>query len=393
MKKKIDKKIAFVLTFLLVAGILLIYAKLSFTHTGLVVDENLYDCGNWSDCVDSNQTRECVSKTNSSDIIIDVQDCETICTEDWICGNWSDCINSTQTRTCEDANDCGTEEDKPEESQECGVCGNGEIEVDEECDGDSTQNCTTTEGYAGTQNCSDCLWGECITTESCGDGIINGNEECDGTDITSSCEDEGYDEGTLSCNSDCTLNDDECAYEESSDNNEESSDNNEIPSTTIITTNTVQEEESSCTPNWDCGDWTECTDGTQDRVCTDINQCGSNNGMPETSQICIVEIKETCSDGIKNQDEKGIDCGGPCEKNCGFFTIVGSAIAVPVDAGKNFVLKGMFGNTVKTIISIVSLVLIIGGAVVFVLFKKNILKISLLKKLFQKKDFGDSKAF
>jgi hypothetical protein len=53
----------------------------------------------------------------------------------------------------------------------------------------------------------------------------------------------------------------------------------------------------------------------------------------------------------------------------------------------------MFGSTAKTIISIVSLVLIIGGAVVFVLFKKNILKVSLLKRLFQKKDLGDSKSF
>jgi len=44
---------------------------------------------------------------------------EEECIEDWQCTNWSDCINGTQIRTCNDLNNCGTENNKPEESQEC----------------------------------------------------------------------------------------------------------------------------------------------------------------------------------------------------------------------------------------------------------------------------------
>jgi hypothetical protein len=29
-----------------------------------------------------------------------------------------------------------------------------------------------------------------------------------------------------------------------------------------------------CTPQWQCNEWSSCTNGTQTRTCTDINQCG-----------------------------------------------------------------------------------------------------------------------
>lgn len=47
-------------------------------------------------------------------------DCEVPeCNESWECGNWSECMNGTQSRTCTDLNSCGTEELKPNETQEC----------------------------------------------------------------------------------------------------------------------------------------------------------------------------------------------------------------------------------------------------------------------------------
>lgn len=41
------------------------------------------------------------------------------CEEDWTCTEWSECVEETQTRTCIDDNECGTTDDKPEESQSC----------------------------------------------------------------------------------------------------------------------------------------------------------------------------------------------------------------------------------------------------------------------------------
>ncbi|HJX50831.1 MAG TPA: S8 family serine peptidase [Candidatus Nanoarchaeia archaeon] len=66
-------------------------------------------------------------------------DSVTNCDEDWSCGNWSDiCINGLQERTCVDANDCGTSEDKPNETQICSFIelgsgrGSGNLEILEE---------------------------------------------------------------------------------------------------------------------------------------------------------------------------------------------------------------------------------------------------------------------
>ena len=43
----------------------------------------------------------------------------TICREEWNCSEWSECVDGQQTRTCVDLNQCGTVENKPEEVQEC----------------------------------------------------------------------------------------------------------------------------------------------------------------------------------------------------------------------------------------------------------------------------------
>lgn len=58
---------------------------------------------------------------------------EEICTPDWQCSTWSpsDCPESeVQTRTCLDANNCGTMETKPYETQLCtfgSVCGDDRL--------------------------------------------------------------------------------------------------------------------------------------------------------------------------------------------------------------------------------------------------------------------------
>lgn len=74
------------------------------------------------------------------------------CEESWACSEWSECSEGFQTRTCTDENECGTEEDKPPESQPCStggtggtgetggeeneglVCGDGECEEGENCE-------------------------------------------------------------------------------------------------------------------------------------------------------------------------------------------------------------------------------------------------------------------
>jgi len=57
-----------------------------------------------------------------------------------------------------------------------------------------------------------------------------------------------------------------------------------------------------CTPSWSCSAWSDCSpSGTQTRICTDVNQCGTNEGRPAVSQGCTyippepAENNESCS--------------------------------------------------------------------------------------------------
>ena len=51
-----------------------------------------------------------------------------------------------------------------------------------------------------------------------------------------------------------------------------------------------------CTENWDCNDWSICTNNSQDRTCTDLNQCGTVLIKPSESRICFPE--NTCYFGL-----------------------------------------------------------------------------------------------
>ena len=63
---------------------------------------------------------------------------EVLCTEDWDCGDWGECVNDLQGRECVDLSDCGTTEDKPDEEQSCVVAG-GDEPADEPVDDENTE--------------------------------------------------------------------------------------------------------------------------------------------------------------------------------------------------------------------------------------------------------------
>ncbi|MEA2036733.1 MAG: putative Ig domain-containing protein, partial [Nanoarchaeota archaeon] len=68
---------------------------------------------------------------------------------------------------------------------------------------------------------------------------------------------------------------------------------------------------ATCVERWECSDWSVCsTDGMQMRRCLDVNGCGTKKKKPTELQECT--YIPTCSDGIQNQNEIGVDCGGPC---------------------------------------------------------------------------------
>lgn len=75
-----------------------------------------------------------------------------------------------------------------------------------------------------------------------------------------------------------------------------------------------------CTTNWWCTDWSACLpDNTMIRECYDLNNCPEvdEEEKPEESMGCVAFPH--CFNGIQDEDEEGVDCGGadcgPCE-NC-----------------------------------------------------------------------------
>jgi hypothetical protein len=98
------------------------------------------------------------------------------------------------------------------------VCGNGIIEAGETCDGSNVNgiDCFDFGATAGTVRCTtDCLnydSSDCTADAVCGDSVINGSETCDGFDFGGdSCANQGFVSGSLSCFSDCTVDNSGCS--------------------------------------------------------------------------------------------------------------------------------------------------------------------------------------
>ncbi len=65
-----------------------------------------------------------ISDNSSTPIINDltinyIEEITIPCQENWTCTDWGICTNETQTRTCTETNECGTQENQPQEIQNC----------------------------------------------------------------------------------------------------------------------------------------------------------------------------------------------------------------------------------------------------------------------------------
>lgn len=79
-----------------------------------------------------------------------------------------------------------------------------------------------------------------------------------------------------------------------------------------------------CNVNWSCGEWSECIEGEQMRICIDVDECGTDYLKSETTREC-----ETEEDDFR-MSSAGITPEG--EKKTGFSAITGAvtgAISTP----------------------------------------------------------------
>jgi len=106
----------------------------------------------------------------------------------------------------------------------------------------------------------------------------------------------------------------------------------------------ISSERISCTPRWDCSDWTECNleNGrwAKIRVCVDLNGCGTDLYKPSESLDCeppiFYEVKmgETFSQCSLNVM---ID-SATISKKLTYKNLNGEMVPLFSDAGKNFVI-------------------------------------------------------
>ncbi len=149
----------------------------------------------------------------------------------------------------------------PEDCGECPpepYCGDGEInQCWEKCDDGNTDD---------GDGCSS----QCVI-EYCGDGIINDvDEECD----------DGDDNGVKCDNSEhsCTYCSSGCKLITLKKEKEKSSGH-------------TSEIEQLCEPNWQCGGWSSCEEGTMTRNCYDTNYCEDSYNKPSEVASCEIIAK------------------------------------------------------------------------------------------------------
>ncbi len=130
------------------------------------------------------------------------------------------------------------------------------------------------------------------------------------------------DPGTLSTSSTDTSSTSTSSSSSSSSSDTNNGDDSKSSSSSGSDNDETTTSEISCSHKWDCTDWSDCAEnGFQTRVCYYVGTCSQEGNKPDFRQYCTYIPEEvvlyipkqpTCSDSIKNQGEKEIDCGGPC---------------------------------------------------------------------------------
>jgi len=434
MKREVAHNLVIILVLVVTMGFIFMNSNLKFTGNVALTEYNQSNCTakgyEWTNLTECDECVvcevDCVNICEEGCITEDacIVDCETACSENTECISScpENCVPGGENNICEV--DCVPEENLCVEgcvNQEdiCAedyvpTCTEEDTDCEESCVIDSEEinvcevDCVPEENLCveGCQDvCEDCVekWGctgDCslshleLCNETTCDGLgywYDANDDGTSTCNEDECLTDGHCDSGYECNSgtcveecepstcselsyDCGSVDDGCGttlecgncqdgYDCNSGKCEKEEDK-EIHSTTVISKNPV----NKCVPEWTCTEWSKCLDGKQERTCTDTKNCDSEEGMPDISQSCV--IKENCFDGMKNQDEQGIDCGGVCEKQCSVFTIVGGVINGPIESSKEFFLE----NKTRSFVLLTVFIILIGGIIALKVFWKQIEK-------------------
>ncbi|GEM_PF-3088487 len=207
-----------------------------FATCPITICSPFWQFGQWSACVNSQQTRTATDLNNCGaqpTLSMLMQSCVSTtptCAPSWQTGSWSACANGSRTRTATDSNNCGVTSGRPS--------------LTESCTAPCNATCLTQTDGIYAVDCS-----ERVT--KCASGKI-----CQKTYDTSHL----YIGGAVQTTQ--TLTGAQCVT-------------------------------AACAPSWQTGSWSVCANSQQTRTVTDSNNCGVTTDKPATTQSC--SLTTTCT--------------------------------------------------------------------------------------------------
>ena len=91
-------------------------------------------------------------------------------------------------------------------------------------------------------------------------------------------------------------------------------------------------QNATCIERLICSEWSSCLpEGLQTMSCMDLNNCSAAGKTMLKTQKC--GYKPSCEDGVQNQDEVDVDCGGVCQPCATCFDGIKNQDEVDVDCG------------------------------------------------------------
>ena len=221
--------------------------------------------------------------------------CETEITVDKCspnpCKNSGVCSVTTDGFTC-DCSNTGYEGDTCETEITVDNCNPNPCKNNGVCSATTdgfTCDCSNT-GYEG-DTCETEITGGCIDNSTCDDGDPCTVDSCD--IVTGFCMHYIGNDGLICDDGDPTTINDACNSGVCEGTSAETCDDG------------IKNQNES---DIDCGG--SCSGCSAGESCNNVLDC--SRGLSCTRGVCTDTVTETCSDGIKNQDETDIDCGGSC---------------------------------------------------------------------------------
>lgn len=106
-----------------------------------------------------------------------------------------------------------------------------------------------------------------------------------------------------------------------------------------------EEDSYICEESWQCGEWGECIDGEQTRICTELSQCGTTLDRPAIVQECNNETQTSTNflTGAVTGVTEFAKSGAGIATGLGLITIVFGSIALV-----NLRRKNLLGNSLNT---------------------------------------------